>query len=194
MQLCDISLVDEFIAKLWLAATSLFPTDWMTDSQDIESLITCAHWQEGTLWGHFTGDKCQCCPENDTWYAFIFFLSLENVKIFHLKIEELYWLRRPQTFTIGFHWFEAWCSEEQLCFNHQHTQNSPDSYIKLNCLNPLIKVNIKWSKHQKITKTKIKKGDRDKKKMREKARERGWKKMGPFSNTWPTNSLITHNL
>lgn len=170
MQLCDIPLVDEFIAKLWLAATSLFPTDWMTDSQDIESLITCAHWQEGVLWGHFTGDKCQRCPENDTWYAFIFFISgkCEN---FSLKIEELYWLRRPQTFTIGSHWFEAWCSEEHLRFN-QHTQNSPDSYIKLNCLNPLIKVNIKWSKHKKITDNNIK-WDRDKKKMRERERERG---------------------
>lgn len=74
MKWCDISSVDELTAKLWPDATSLFLTDWMIDSQDMQSLINSTHWQRGTLRGHFTGDVCQqFCLENDTLDAFIFY-------------------------------------------------------------------------------------------------------------------------
>lgn len=75
MKWCDITSVDELTAESWPDATSLLQTDWMIDSQDMQSLINSTHWQKGTLKGHFTGDMCQqFCLENDTLDEFIFYL------------------------------------------------------------------------------------------------------------------------
>lgn len=49
MKSCDIALVDELTAKLWPGATSLLLTDWLSDSQDMQSFINSTHWQRGTL-------------------------------------------------------------------------------------------------------------------------------------------------